>query len=297
MAALAIASMTLVACNLLTGLDKDYSASGYDGAAAVGEGGGGDGPGTDGPSAMEGSTPDGMVKPDADAGLTTWCRSMQDGAADDDFFCTDFEGASFPGNNQPPAGWFDLVNLRDAGTLSFVKVDGSAALDVTSSSDGTPAGGAHTRLRKELSPAPTDAHQYLHYELDYDFCVLSSNLQYAGLGFLVFADSEPTAKEHGIATYGPSAVILSHQGGSSITKKMMDPGGWHHARITLDRATSDVSYARTITIDGLNVDDAPSGQLVAVGDPTELWLGIFYGASAIGTAHVQFDNVVLRRTK
>lgn len=294
MAALAVASVGLAACSLLTGLDADYSASAHDGAAAIGSEGGGDGgPGADG-GGMEGSTTDGMVMDAGDgAVLTAFCKNAKDGSADNDFFCTDFEGESFPGNNQPPTGWNDLVNLRDAGNFSFVQANGSLALDVRSSSDGS--FGAHTLLRKLLSGAPNDAHQYLHYQLEYDFSVLASSLQYAGLGFLTFVTSDTAAKEHGIATYGPSAVILSHQGGSSITKKLPDPGGWHHAEITLDRATADLSYMRTITIDGLDVDDAPSGIVVASGDPTEIWLGIFYGASASGQAHVQFDNIVFRR--
>jgi predicted small secreted protein len=295
MAALAIASGALAACNILTGLDADYSSNAHDGAAAIGSEGGNDGPGSDGQTGMEASTNDGMVKPDADAGVTGYCRALQDGAADADFFCTDFENESLPPNNQPPTGWTAIDNLRDAGMFSLVQANGSIALDVKSSSDGS--SGAQTRLRRVMAAGPTDAHQYLHYQLEYDFCVLTSSLQYAGLGFLAFADSDTASKEHGIATYGPNAVVLSHQGGSSISKKLTDPGGWHHAKITLDRGAADVSYTRTITIDStINVDDAPAGLVVASGDPTELWLGIFFGAPASGSAHLQFDNVVFRRT-
>jgi predicted small secreted protein len=295
MAALAVTSAALAACNILTGLDADYASSAHDGAAAIGSEAGSDGPGTDGQGGMEASTNDGMVKPDADAGVTGYCRSLQDGAADADFFCTDFENESFPGNNQPPTGWTALDNLRDAGVFSLVQANGSVALDVTSSSDGS--SGAHTRLKRVMAAGPTDAHQFLHYQLEYDFCVLASTLQYAGLGFLAFADTDTASKEHGIATYGPSAVVLSHQGGSAVSSKLSDTGVWHHAKVTLDRAAVDATYRRTITIDATNnVDDAPSGLVVASGDPTEIWLGIFLAATASGSAHLQFDNVVFWRT-
>jgi hypothetical protein len=296
LAALAVTSGAVAACNLITGLDADYSSSAHDGAAAVGEGGSADGS-ADGSANADGSpASDGMAGADADAGLVTWCRSMQDGSADNDFFCTDFENAVFPDGGGPPAGWNTADNDRDAGALRFVDVDASRVLDVTSSSNGT--SGAQTRLFKALST--TNSHAYLHYQLDYDFCVLQANMQYAAVGLLMFANTSSSSKEHGIAAYGPGPpVYLSQQGGTgALTKKVPNDGDWHHATITLDRMAADTTYTRAITIDGIsgiNVDGDTNGHTIDALDPTNISVGVFNSASAAGTAHVQIDNIVFRR--
>ncbi len=292
MAALALSSIALVACNLLTGLDKDYSSIA---TAPVSEAGGSDGSGSDGPR-MDGSMTDVMVTPDGDAGPSTWCQARQDqsGASPANFFCADFEGASFPpGGGSPPKGWSSFDNNLDAGTLSFVEVDASLALDVTAASSGM--GGAHTRLVKDMTV--TGAHQYLHYDLQYDFCVVESTLPYGAVGLLTFANFSVETKEHGIATYGPASPgILSQQGGmGALGKPFPNDRGWHHAKITLDRMQADALYARKITIDTTDVDGDVATHAVADGEPTFVAVGAFNSTSNAGGAHIQFDNIVFFR--
>ncbi len=292
-AALAVASGALVACNLLTGLDADYSSSAHDGATApVGEGGGPDAPGQDGQIA-DGAT-DAMVKVDGDAG-SSWCKSKQGSIPDEDFFCTDFEGATFPEGGIAPAGWSSMSNTLDAGALGFLDVDGSTALDIVGASNGS--AGAQTRLLRTVST--TDSHQFLHYDLEYDFCVLGGNLQYAAVGLLMFSTISSGTKEHGIALYGPGpGLLLSQEGGNgALDKKFANDGLWHHATVTLDRAAADTTYTRTILIDGSSVNGDAAPPSVDTADPANISIGVFNGAPAAGTAHVQFDNIVFHRKR
>ncbi|MDB5218012.1 MAG: hypothetical protein JWO86_5939, partial [Myxococcaceae bacterium] len=298
MAALALASGALAACNMLTGLDAEYSSSAHDGAVApIGEGGGPDSPGSDG--GMEGAANDGMVKPDGDAGFTTWCQAKQNGVADGDFLCTDFETESFPDGGSAPTPWFSLTNNLDAGAFSFVPDagdGGSRVLDVVGVS--TAAGGAHSFLKAALAFTPTPANKYQQYVFEFEFRVLASNLDYEALGLLVFKPNDATG-ENGIAGYGPGTPhYLSHQGGTPLLTKIPNnaPLAWHLGQVTLTRVDGGPTYTRTIKIDDIPVDDTVGTHTIDVGAPTELGMGIFNADNTPGTAHAQFDNVVLRRT-
>lgn len=299
MAALALASGGLVACSLLTGLDADYSSSAHDGAITpVGEAGGGDAPGSDG-GGMEGSTNDGMVTPDGDAATLSFCKAQQGTTADADFFCVDFETTSWPGDGTPPAPWLTLTNARDAGTFTFVPdagKGGSRVLDVVGVSSG---GGAHAFLRTALSSSPKQANQYQRYVLKFDFRVLSSNLDYDALGLLIFKPNNQIG-ENGIAGYGPGTPhVLSHQGtGVSPVKSVPNtiPTEWHAGTVTLTRVGAGPTYTRALTIDTTDVEDSTSPITIDNGSPTELWVGVFNADTTPGTAHAQFDNVVLVRT-
>ena len=289
MAALAIASVASVAlgaCNLLTGLDADYSANAHDGAVApVGEGGGGDGPGSDGQGG-DGSTTDGMVKADAGdgGGVVSYCEGRRGASDPADFFCTDFDTESFPGNGTAPTPWLSLTNNLDAGTFAFVPDagdGGSRVLDVTGVS--TAASGAHTFLKAALS-APKAANTYQGYALEFEFRVLVSNLDYDALGLLVFKPNTQVG-ENGIAGYGPGTPhLLSHQGtGASPVKKVPNsiPTDWHLAKITLTRVDAGPTYMRTIKIDSTDVDDSTGAHTIDIGAPTELWIGVFNAATTL----------------
>jgi hypothetical protein len=294
-AALAIASGALVACNLITGLDADYSSTAHDGAATpVAEGGGGDALTPDGEVGDGAMLPDTNVTPETDAGLSVWCQSKRNGVAIDDFFCTDFEDAVLDGGDTAPSGWTSINNDRDAGVLSFVDIDASRALDVKGTA--TMSAGVHTRLLKIMNATTgKDASQYAHYELQYDFRVFDATVSYAALGVLVFWPYSVQAKEHGIAVFGGSPATLTQQGGpTALAKTMLNDGAWHHATITLDRRP-DLGFARTILIDAKSVDGDTAEHTLDAGDPTDVSIGIFNGGGGVGTAHVQFDNVVFFR--
>jgi predicted small secreted protein len=301
MAALAVASVALGACNLLTGLDADYSANAHDGAAAVGSEGGGDGGlGSDGQGG-DVSTTDGSKTDAGDGGgVLSFCEARRGASAPGDFFCTDFDTESFPGNGTAPTPWLSLTNSLDAGTFAFVPDagdGGSRVLDVMGVS--TAAGGAHTLLKAAFSPT-NPANTYQGYALEFEFRVLASNLDYDAFGLLVFKPNTQ-AGENGIAGYGPGTPhLLSHQGtGASPVKKVPNsiPTDWHLAKITLTRVDAGPAYTRTIKIDNTDVDDSTGIHTIDVGAPTELWMGIFNADNTPGTAHAQFDNVVLRRTQ
>lgn len=297
MAALALASGALVACSLLTGLDADYSSNAHDGATAPsGEAGGSDAPGADGD--MEGSTNDGMVTPDGDAATLSFCKTQQGATADADFFCADFEATTWPGDGTPPAPWLSLTNARDAGTFAFPNAGkaGSRVLDVVGLSSG---GGAHAFLGTALSSAAKQANQYQRYVLKFEFRVLSSNLDYDALGLLIFKPNDQTG-ENGIAGYGPGTPhVLSHQGtGVSPVKRVPNtiPTEWHTGTVTLTRVGAGPTYTRAITIDVTDVEEGMNPITIDPASPTELWVGVFNADSNPGTAHAQFDNVVLVRT-
>ncbi len=301
LAALAVSAATLAACSLLTGLDADYSASGHDGAIApVGEGGGGDGPSADG-EGMDGSTmTDGMVKPDAmgDGGVLSFCESAQRTTASEDFFCTDFETESFPGDASAPKPWATFTNLRDAGAMSFVDSGGSRVLDVMATS--TTGNGAGTYLKVGLAQTK-QANLFKQYVFEFRFHVIDSTLDYEALGLLVFKPFDPTG-ENGISGYGPGLPHqLSHQGTGTATPPTLvvangPPTTWWHAVITLTRTDAGTSYDRSIKIGGNPVDESPSGHAIPMNAPTEVWMGAFNADTTAGTAHIQFDDVVLRRT-
>jgi hypothetical protein len=296
MAALGLASGGLVACSLLTGLDADYSSSSRDGASAPSsEVGGGDALGPDG--GMDGSTNDGMVLSDGDAGARSFCQVAQGSIPAQDVFCTDFEEPSSTGV-PPTTPWTLSINNFDAGKLALLDdagVDASRGLDVSGTSNG--AAGAHT-LVKYIFGTGGAANSYLHYDFSFDFRLFNSNLNYEALGLLVFAPNTSSG-ENGISGYGPGDPHeLSHQGGVPLVKFVKSYAGtsiWRHAMVILERAAAATAYTRTISIDGMDVDDDLGTHTIAAGAPTEVWLGVFNADKTAGMAHVQFDNVVVRR--
>lgn len=285
---LSAAAVTLAACNLLTGLDADYELKRDTSAGEGGRSDGGDGGAqTDSPSGL-----------DAADGRASFCESRRDGSAEIDFFCSDFEGAILEGNGVP-TGWSGMFNNVDGGVVRLVLdggMDGSTALELVSETTSTAS--RQTRVQKRLLKAPAkEPNQYLGYELDFDFRVVSSVLPYEALGMLVFPDPGDT-KEHGIAGYGPQTPhIISHQTPlMPATPRLDNDANWHHARVTLTHAAPSTPFNRTIEIDGNSFEDTPTGHTIDAGAPTEVWFGIFNTANNAGRAHAQFDNVVVRRT-
>jgi hypothetical protein len=292
--ALSSAALLLGACNLLTGLDADYQL-GSDATSSADSGGSEDG-GSDaqGPDAQT----DGSAGLDAtDGAVSSFCESRRDGSAEMDFFCSDFEEAALEVTGAP-SGWTALLNTVDGGTLRLLRdggMDGSTALELES--DTTSTASRQTRITKKLLKAPTkEANEYLAYELDFDFRVVSSVLQYDAFGLLVFGN-QVASREHGIAGYGPGTPhVLSHQAPITAgTPRLDNDAKWHHASVRLSHAAPATPFDRTLQIDGNDFDDNPSGHTMDAGAPTELWFGVFNTSNNAGRAHVQFDNVVFRR--
>jgi hypothetical protein len=292
--ALSTATLLLAACNLLTGLDADYQLASD--ATSNTDGGGSEGGGPDalGPDAQA----DGSSGLDAsDGAVSSFCESRRDGSADVDFFCSDFEGVSLEVTGAP-SGWTGLLNTVDGGALRLLQdggMDGSTALEIES--DTTSTASRQTRVTKKLLKAPTkEASEYLAYELDFDFRVVSSALQYDAFGLLVFGN-QVASREHGIAGYGPGTPhVLSHQAPITAgTPKLDNDAKWHHASVRLSHAAPATPFDRKLEIDGNDFDDTPTGHTMDAGAPTELWFGVFNTSNNAGRAHVQFDNVVFRR--
>jgi hypothetical protein len=293
LAALALSAVALAACNLITGLDADYSSSGRDAAVGVSEGGTPDGPGSDSPSGDDGSMtteggPDGSV-------VLSFCEKAKGDSQPDDFFCTDFEnGLSFAGGSD---GWTDMNNQNDAGKLAVVTdagMDASRALEVIGNSTTTAS--ADTRIRRTLL-AMDQPYAYRSYDVAFDVLLADSTNEYEALGLLMFAQSDVMAREHGIAGYGPSPHFLSRQATGVVpsgTERIPNTIGWAHAHITLDHDSPTAAFKRTITIGGVKADDT-TGHVIDAGAPTDFRLGVFYTPAKTGTAHVYFDNVVMRR--
>ena len=136
-------------------------------------------PGSDGARA-DGSTTDGMVvKPDADAGLSAWLPDDAGRRGRRRLLLHGLRRRVIPRRWQRTCGvdgHYQRSRCRDAHLRRRRCL--LARSTSTSASNGT--AGAHTRLLKILVGA--DAHKYLHYELQYDFCVLNSSLQYGAVG-------------------------------------------------------------------------------------------------------------------
>jgi hypothetical protein len=294
MAALAIASVALGACSVLTGLDADYSATAHDGAAAIGSEGGSDAPGTDG-GGLEGSTTDGMVAMEAGDGSTlTFCELARGDSGPDDFFCADFEHDDVFSPTTGPKGFESVVNNIDGGfaILPNAGFDRTHALDVVS----TTANSAIYRqvlVSKALTyvVAPD---QYKSFELAFDFRVVSSVVDYDAYALLVFGPTNP--KENGIAGYAAApAHQISHEGPEGPVHFDNDTS-WHTAKITLEHATAGTPFTRTITVNGETaLETNTPGHVFDSASHPILSIGSFNTLNSAGLSHVQFDNVVVRR--
>jgi hypothetical protein len=174
-------------------------------------------------------------------------------------------------------------------------MDASHALEVTATS--TTIAAANTHLRRTLSPME-QPYTYKSYEVDFDVFLAESTMEYEALGVLLFAPTDVSAREHGIAGYGPSPHYLSRQATGvtpSGTEWMNASVGWMHARVTLDHASATAPFTRTIVVGAAKADTNTTGHIVDAGAPTDFRLGVFYTPTKNGTAHVYFDNVVVRR--
>jgi hypothetical protein len=265
------------------------------------EDGGADAPSNDEAASDEAASRDGAPGNDGGAaldaaGLTRCEMELRGDSSAEDFFCTDFEDTVL-GANGVPEGWSELENASVDGRLGFIDdagVDGSRALDVVAANGAGNNG--NTFLTLVLSQTK-EANTFLHYQMDFDFRLLASDVSSANLGLLVFTPASST-QQHGIAMYGSNPASFARKDSPTFPTKLLPdspPAQWHHAHVTLDRGPADTDYFRAITIDGMDVDGDPSGHAINAGAPTALWLGLFATGAGLGSAHAQFDNVVLRR--
>jgi hypothetical protein len=263
--------------------------------------GGADAPAFDDAASGEASSIDGAPAVDGaaafDAASLSRCEmALRGDSSADDFFCTDFDDAVL-GADGVPAGWSNVVNASADGKLGFVDdagVDGSRVLDVVAATGAGNNG--NTRLNLVLSQTK-EANTFRRYQVDFDFRLLASTLSTADLALLVFTPAAP-AEQNGIAMYGTNPTSFARKDSATFpTKQLPDspPAQWHHGRVTLERGPSDSDYVRTTTIDGMDVDGEPNAHAISAGAPTELWIGVFAAGPGDGSAHAQFDNVVLRR--
>ena len=288
-AAFAALATSLAACSLLTGLDADYKLKGTGGSEG--------GPEADGPAKPDGPATDGSQDDGSstDSSTPRFCDALDGGPNTEDYFCTDFEDAVFEANgiatgwtavkNTLPDGGATLKLLPEAGNLGL-----SRGLEVESYSASVTTG-RQTRLDKTL-PTNKPADQYLAYEIDFDFRVLKSELDYTAISLLVFM-----SKEHGLAAYesGPEQVLSREAPAAPLPMRITNDFAWHHLKLRLTHDTAGTPFAREIKIDNVVVDNAPTGHIIAAGATTELRLGIHNTGNKEGRALAQFDNVVFRR--
>lgn len=292
--ALAACAGLLGACNILTGLDKDYVLGNV---GPTGEGGLPEG--STGDSGADAAT-DAPIGPDGgDASALSFCEALRrhPSSADsgsDDFFCDDFEDATWQPNGAV-SGW---TKMNDAGPATILLLtdggtDGGRGAFYIDSNPGT-SSSRQIRLERRFSGA-RPASDYLAYEIDFDFRFESMGLQYQAVGLLAFSDDSDSTKEHGVAAYGPTTPELSREStpGTHVDVPILD--GWHHARIELQRSAVDASYTRQIKIDGVSVDLPPTSRTLTPLLPTYLRIGVFNTSTTVGRVAVAYDNVVFRR--
>lgn len=275
------------ACSVLAGLTEDYRYS-----ATTSSSEGGDGAGSDG------RLPDGFVPGEdgwTDALATTdgarFCDTVSTASLD---FCEDFELS--PQTAGMPKGWTRLQNDVDASVkvMPSIGVDMSVGLDVDSVSTGS--GSRNTFVVRTL-PATSLPATYLVYEIDFDFKLLESAVNYVAVGVLNFTNASP--EDHGVAAY-PDRQVVSRLRSYMVAVPDTDPKRWHHVHMTLQHATAGSTFTRRIAIDGdadTNVVDNSPGVSTAGTTATELRFGVFYTTGGAGRIHAQFDNIVVRRSK
>lgn len=277
-------SAALVACSLLTGLNADYTLQ-TAGAEAGKDGdtpgdGPGDGPGADGATD---ALPD--TTPLRDTGVDgAFCDGIDAAFLD---FCDDFEDPTLKAG--VPVLWKMLMNSADASVKikPGLGMDGSAGLEVDTQSASTAS--RQIWLNKVLPASQGLPTQYLSHQLDFDFRVDVSDLNYEAVGVLNFTNATP--EDHGVAAYVGDLL------GRLTPKSTGVPNGltWHHARVKLQHAAKGTPFDSVITIDGVEVDNT-TGVSTANTSVTEVRMGLFYTTNAAGHVHATFDNVVARRT-
>jgi hypothetical protein len=278
----------VAACSMLAGLTEDYRYSGTTSSNEGGDGAGSDGRLPDGFVPGEDGGTDALAIPDG----AKFCDTISDASLD---LCEDFELS--PQTAGLPKDWARLQNDVDASVkvMPNIGVGMSVGLDVDSIS--TSSGSRNTFIVRTL-PATNAPAAYLLYEIDFDFKLLESAVNYVVVGVLNFTNATP--EDHGVAAY-PSNLVVSRLGGS-YTNAVPDPApkAWHHVHMTLQHTTPGTSFNRRIAIDGetdASIVDNSSGISTANTTVTELRIGIFYTTGGAGRIHAQFDNIVVRRSK
>lgn len=274
----AVTAAALVACNLLTGLDKDYALGGDGGTTPGTEAGGSEG-GPDGASPDSTTSGDGSV-PDASLVDASFCTASDAAAA---IFCDDFEDGSV-NDAGVPRGW---TNRRNDPDSSFAiapgnGMDASGGLEAKLWQNGQPS--RVVWLQKSLGPIGT------HYEAEFDFRVASSTFVYVVLVSLAFPSG--TDQDHGVAAEDNGS---SFRGLNAAGTPVGDiAGNWHHARVVLDKVDGGI-FGRQLYIDGTLVESSGNHN-VGISGQSELRLGAFFTPNGTtGQVQVTYDNVVIRR--
>ncbi len=282
--ALVLFALAVPACTALAGLTDDYRLADAGGTAT--EGGSGDGNVDKDGALSEGSTPgDGS----ADA---TNDQLVGDGGA----FCATVPTQGLENGNGGP--WIPN-NDGDGGTSTVTPTggaNGSAGFQFTMN-DPTGSSSKHLWMAK-LLPGANDPTTYRHYELQFDFRVLSGTLPYGVLGTLSFTSTLDPEQEHGVAQINGNAFGTPPSVSTSVTDNNL-PAHWHRAHLLFDRGAAVASpYIRVLTITdsagmAMTIDNGSSHVIKAEGD-TELRLGVF-NTFGTGSLQVVFDNVFVRR--
>jgi hypothetical protein len=279
------AACVLVACNLIAGFESEYTVS------------------SDSGTTSETSNPDSPVAPDApvnpdggpdgpgDTGIDVRPFSCNDEDASSLGFCQDFEGV---GAATAPYG-FDVVNNTSVDA-SFAVTSGptSKFLRVTMHNPSA-ANGILAQLSAQV--IPNNPRAWVHYEVDLDFRVPATTLDYAALSILTFP-SGGSDREHGISVEGATAKNLGRlqpQGSNTLKN---DPANWFHLHLTMDQEDSGTTYRRRIRLTSptatTDCDDQPGLTSPTFGG-TDIRIGAFNSSPNSGSITVEFDNVVVRR--
>jgi hypothetical protein len=268
--------LVFAACNALTGLGDDYHLAGDDDDAGT--------PPSDGAAGHD-ARPLADAADAADASATAFC----DGQTEPFHFCDDFESTT--GN--PPFDW-----------------DGHEAIDATLAiADGAGKGGSRG-LRAHAEPGSADgdsakaslwrtiadgpAQGYGHYELSFEFEIEEDTLEYGALGVFAFQQAMGAPlRSAGVASYA-RRLDVTDPPGVLDSQRVADQGGWHTARITLDRPDGGSGYDLVVAVDG-TVVEALAGYDVGSGPSVEIRIGAFFTSKGPGAIKVVLDNVLVRR--
>lgn len=266
------AGAATIACNAIAGLDADFSLAGTTPAPDVATIDGADASSNDG----------GAV----DAAPSSFCAAQ----GPDVVFCDDFETAQ----PAPTFGWDDVeLDPPSASVtrLAGVGVGGSAGIRAYA---GEASVSRKADLWKTIGPPGAS-----RYELELDFRIVEKSIGYAVVGVLAFRQASGNQLPYyGPASYGTTAAVIDCSDPPKPASGVTVPealGTWHHARITLMRTEDAETYASTLTVDGVVVDD---GTPLAVMRPTpqavDVRVGVLFGDTGSGVVEVHFDNVVAR---
>ena len=272
-------SMSLAACNALTGLADDYRL-----APGLASPDGGPSNGDDGGAA---TAPDGGPRADGgEAGAAgTFCATLGDPGA----FCADFED---PGLTGPAFGWDPTGFERNGGDVTVeagVGKDGTRGLRARATADGNAS--RKVALWKTL-PGPVSS-AMSHLELRFDFRIASGAMDYAALGAFAFPQQGGGLPVVGLGWFGDYLDTTSPPGAGDPNRFSGGVGAWHAAKLTLDRAANG-TYDLELVLDGTVVDRKAG---LSVGTPTSVQVrfGAYFTSTSPGAIDVTFDDVVATR--